>query len=287
MKYLIKITKKNFQFSCDTRISPRTAISAIFKASNQAKFSKTLHSRCRLPLATDTTPGERRDFVMVHRGSIVMVHMSWFMSWFKPLKSTKQMWGGGGRGRRGARAQTQISIPNPFHPWPLILAHNRCGGVGVGAGGGARAQTQISIPNPFHPWPLILTHIHPLNPFTHGPKHSHTPIPTPPLPMAQTQTPTPNPFHLWSPILTHTHPLNPFTHGPRHSHTLIPTPPSPMAKTQTPTPNPFHPWSPILTHTHPLNPFTHGHKHFHTLIPTPPSPMAKTQTPTLTPFTHG
>ena len=179
-------------------------------------------------------PAERRDFVVVHRGSIVMVHMSWF----KPLKSTKQMWG-----------------------------------VGVGAGGGARAQTQISIPNPFHPWPLILTHIHPLNPFTHGPKHSHTPIPTPPLPMAQTQTPTPNPFPLWSPILTHTHPLNPFTHGPRHSHTLIPTPPSPMAKTQTPIPNPFHPWSPILTHTHPLNPFTHGHKHFHT--------------PTLTPFTHG
>ena len=238
MKYLTKITKKNFQFSCDTRISPRMLISAIFEAGNQAKFSKTLHSRCQLPLATDTIPGERRDFVVVHRGSIVVVHMSWFMSWFKPLKSTKQMWG-----------------------------------VGVGAGGGARAQTQISIPNPFHPWPLILTHIHLLNPFTHGPKHSHTPIPTPPSPMAQTQTPTPNPFHPWSPILTHTHPLNPFTHGPRHSHTLIPTPPSPMAKTQTPIPNPFHPWSPILTHTHPLNPFTHGHKHFHTPTLTPPSPM--------------
>ena len=114
----------------------------IFKAGNQAKFSKTLHSRRRLPPATDTTPGERRNFVVVH------------MSWFKPLKSTKQMWGGvGSRGRRGTRAQTQISIPNPFHPWPLIL-----------------------------------THIHPLNPFTHGPKHSHTPIPTPPSPMAQTHT---------------------------------------------------------------------------------------------------
>ena len=25
------------------------------------------------------------------------------------------------------------------------------------------------------------THTNPLNPFTHGPKHSHTPIPTPPL----------------------------------------------------------------------------------------------------------
>ena len=86
MKYLTKITKKNFQFSCDTRISPRTAILAILKAGNQAKFSKTLDSCCRLPLVTDTTPGERHDFVMVHRGSIVVVHMSWFMSWFKPLK---------------------------------------------------------------------------------------------------------------------------------------------------------------------------------------------------------
>ena len=162
MKYLTKITKKNFQFSCDTRISPRTAISAVFEASNQAKFSKTLHSCRRLPPATDTTPGERCNFVVVRHGSIVVVHMSRFMLWFKPLKSTKQM-----------------------------------GGWGVGAGGGVRAQTQISIPNPFHPWPLILTHIHPLNPFTHGPKHSHTPIPTPPSPMAQTQTPT----------------LTPFTHG--------------------------------------------------------------------------
>ena len=79
MKYLTKITKKNFQFSCDTRISPRTAI---FKAGNQAKFSKTLGSCCRLPLVTDTTPSERHDFVVVHRGSIVVVHMSWF----KPLK---------------------------------------------------------------------------------------------------------------------------------------------------------------------------------------------------------
>ena len=86
MKYLTKITKKNFQFSCDTRISPRTAILAIFKAGNQAKFSKTLDSCCRLPLVTDSTPGERHDFVVVHRGSIVVVHMSWFMSWFKPLK---------------------------------------------------------------------------------------------------------------------------------------------------------------------------------------------------------
>ena len=103
MKYLTKITKKNFQFSCDTRISPRMLISAIFEAGNQAKFSKTLHSRCQLPLATDTIPGERRDFIVVHRGSIVVVHMSWFMLWFKPLKSTKQMWGGGGGGGRGRR----------------------------------------------------------------------------------------------------------------------------------------------------------------------------------------
>ena len=105
MKYLTKITKKNFQFSCDTRISPRMAISAVFEAGNQAKFSKTLHSCRRLPPATDTTPGERCDFVVVRRGSIVVVHMSRFMSWFKPLKSTKQMWGGGvgGRGRRGGK----------------------------------------------------------------------------------------------------------------------------------------------------------------------------------------
>ena len=158
----------------------------------------------------------------------VVVHMSWFMSWIKPLKSIKQMWGWG---------------------W------------GIGAGGGARAQTQISIPNSFHPWPLILTHIHPLNPFTHGPKHSHTPIPTPPSPMAQTQTPTPNPFHLSPPILTHTHPLNPFTHGHKHFHTPTLTPPLPMGTNlHTPTltppspmgldtdthPNPFYPWMIII-----------------------------------------
>ena len=41
-------------------------------------------------------------------------------------------------------------------------------------------KTHTPTPNPFHPWPPILTHTHPLNPFTHGPKHSHTPIPTPP-----------------------------------------------------------------------------------------------------------
>ena len=210
MKYLTKITKKNFQFSCDTRISPRTAISAIFEAGNQAKFSKTLHSCHQLPPATDTTPGERCDFVVVCSGSIVVVHMLWFMSWFKPLKSTKQMWGG------------------------------------VGAGGGARAQTQISIPNPFHPWPLILTHIHPLNPFTNGPRHSHTLIPTPPSPMAKTQTPIPNPFHPWSPILTHTHPLNPFTHGHKHFHTPTLTPPSPMGLDTDTHPNPFYPWMIII-----------------------------------------
>ena len=87
MKYLTKITKKNFQFSCDTRISLRTAISAIFEAGNQVKFSKTLHlhSCHQLPPATDTTPGKRCDFVVVRHGSIVVVHMSWFMSWFKPL----------------------------------------------------------------------------------------------------------------------------------------------------------------------------------------------------------
>ena len=165
MKYLTEITKKNFQFSCDTRISPRTAILAVFEAGNQAKFSKTLHSCHRLPPVTDTTPGERCDFVVIRRGSIVVVHMSWFMSWFKPLKSTKQMWGGG-----------------------------------------TRAQTQISIPNPFHPWPLILTHIHPLNPFTHGPKHSHTPIPTP--------------LHPWP---RHRHPpLTHFTYRPQYLHTPIP-----------------------------------------------------------------
>ena len=113
MKYLTKITKKNFQFSCDTRISLRTAILAIFKAGNQAKFSKTLHSCCLLPLVTDTTPGERHDFVVVHRGSIVVVHMSWFMSWFKPLKSTKQMSGwGGGEGQEGGQG--------PRHRYPSL-----------------------------------------------------------------------------------------------------------------------------------------------------------------------
>ena len=115
MKYLTKITKKNFQFSCDTRISPRTAISAVFEAGNQAKFSKTLHSCRQLPPATDTTPGERRDFVVVRRGSIVMVHMSWFMSWFKPLKSTKQMWGGGGVGAGGGGQGPRHRYPSLTH----------------------------------------------------------------------------------------------------------------------------------------------------------------------------
>ena len=67
--------------------------------------------------------------------------------------------------------------------------------------------------------PNTYRHTHALNPFTHGPKHSHTPIPDPLSAMAQTQTPTPNPFHPWSTILTHTHAINPFTHGPKHSHT--------------------------------------------------------------------
>ena len=39
------------------------------------KFSKTVHSRCRLPPATDTTPGKRRNFIVVRRGSNVMVHV--------------------------------------------------------------------------------------------------------------------------------------------------------------------------------------------------------------------
>ena len=154
--------------------------------------------------------------------------MSWFMSWFKPLKSTKQTWGGGRAGGGGKGPDTDI------HPSPLS----------------AMAP--------------MLTYTHPLNPCTHGSKHSHTPIPTPSSPMAQTQTPIPNPFHPWPPILTHTHPLNPFIHGPKHSHTPIPTPSSPMAKAQTPIPNPFHSWPPILTHTHPLNPFTHRPKHSYT-----------------------
>ena len=191
--------------------------------------------------------------------------MLWFMSWFKPLKSTKQTWG-----------------------------------VRTGVGQGPRDRHS---PQSLSPMAPMLTYTHPLNPCTHGSKHSHTPILTPPSPMAQTQTPIPNPFHPWPPILTHTHPLNPFTHGPKHSHTPIPTPPSPMAQTQTPIPNPFHPWPPILTHTHPLNPFIHGPKHSNTPIPTPPSPMAKAQTPIpypfhswppilththpLNPFTHG
>ena len=147
------------------------------------------------------------------------------------------------------------------------------GGCGVRQGVGARAQTHTPIPNPFHPWPPIFTHTYPLNPFTHGPKHSHTPIPTPPSPMTKTHTPSPNPFHPWPPIHTHTHPLNPFTHGPKHSHTPIPTPLHPwprhihLALTHFthdpqyvythPSPKPFHPWAQTLSYTHPHTPFTH------------------------------
>ena len=72
--------------------------------------------------------------------------------------------------------------------------------------------------------PNTYTHTHTLNPFTHGPKHSQTPIPTCPSPMAHTQTPISIPIHPWYPILTHTHPLNPFTHGPKYCQTPIPHP---------------------------------------------------------------
>ena len=111
MKYLTKITKKNFQFSCDTQISLRMLISAIFEAGNQAKFSKTLHSD--LP----TTPGNRyytRRKTRFRHGIVVQLSWlkcTWFMSWFKPLKSTKQMWGGGGRGKGGQ---------GPRHRYPSL-----------------------------------------------------------------------------------------------------------------------------------------------------------------------
>ena len=154
--------------------------------------------------------------------------MSWFMScmsWFKPLKSTKQMWGWGGGWGRG---------------W------------GLGQGVGARAQTQTFM-SP------ILTHTHPLNPFTHGPKHSHTPIPTPPSPMAKTHTFILTHF-THGPQYTDTHPLNPsmgFSHHGQDTNTHPPI--SPMApNTYThPSPKPFDLWAQILSHTHSHTPFTH------------------------------
>ena len=88
------------------------------------------------------------------------------------------------------------------------------------------------------------SHTHSLNHFTHGPKHSQTPIPTCPSPITHTQTPAPIPFHPWHPIFTHTHPLNCFTHGPKYCQTPIPTTPLHMAQRQTPIPRPF------LPHTH-------------------------------------
>ena len=156
--------------------------------------------------------------------------MSWFTSWFMSWFTC-----------RGSPVMVST-----------IKKHKTdMGGVGGRVGGGGRVQTQTPIPNPFHPWPPILTHTHPINPFTHGLKHSHTPIPTPLLPMAQTQTPSPNPFHPWPPIFTHTYPLNPFTHGPKHSHTPIPTL--------------LHPWP---RHIHlPLTHFTHDPQCLHTPIP--------------------
>ena len=48
----------------------------VFEAGNQSKYSKTVHSRRRLPPAKDAISSW---FVVVH----VVVQMSWFMSWFK------------------------------------------------------------------------------------------------------------------------------------------------------------------------------------------------------------
>ena len=73
----------------------------------------------------------------------------------------------------------------------------------------------------------MFTRTHPLNPSTHGLKHSHTPIPTLLLPMAQTQTPIPTPLLPMAP--------NTYTH---------------------PSPKPFHPWAQTLSHTHSYTPFT-------------------------------
>ena len=47
----------------------------VFEAGNQSKFSKTVHSRCRLPPAKDAISSW---FVVVRRGSNVVVQMSWF-----------------------------------------------------------------------------------------------------------------------------------------------------------------------------------------------------------------
>ena len=51
----------------------------IFEARNQVKSLKTVHSHRQLPLVTHTTPGKRRNFVVVCRGSCrgstVMVHV--------------------------------------------------------------------------------------------------------------------------------------------------------------------------------------------------------------------
>ena len=60
----------------------------VFEAGNQSKFSKTVHSRRRLPLPKVTISSW---FVVVRHGSNVVVQMSWFtvmvhvmvqMSWF-------------------------------------------------------------------------------------------------------------------------------------------------------------------------------------------------------------
>ena len=134
--------------------------------------------------------------------------------------------------------------PKPFHPWAQTLRHPYTDPLHP-------SSIHRHLPHPISPMASILTCTHPLNPFTHEPKHCQTPIPICPSPMAHTQTPISLPIHPWYPILTHTHTLNPFTHGPKHCQTPIPTCPSPMAHTQTPmapktythpSPKPFHPW---------------------------------------------
>ena len=70
---MIKITKNNSSFPVIHELVRERRFRPVFEADNQAKISKTVHSRRRLPPATDTTPGERRDFVVVHRGSIMVV----------------------------------------------------------------------------------------------------------------------------------------------------------------------------------------------------------------------
>ena len=162
-------------FSCDTQISPRTVISALFSKLVTRQIvlpgyrlrnnCRNRHSRTKLCVTRGWCWHLENIYYTWHKTLMSSWFMLWFMSWFKPLKSTKQTWGGvGGRAGGGGKGPDTDTHPLPISPMaPKTYTH---------------PSSNLLIhpsPHPFYPWPR---HRHPsLTHFTHGPLYLHTPIP--------------------------------------------------------------------------------------------------------------